>query len=226
MQAANRKAAAPPSASSQEVHGAVAGSAPCLWLGTGDHRCRRRGNGAAFSHGLAGRYTGAPGSVRERTGARISPRVGSREADTLQHTDQPHGCPRRPLWRRMRCMIPQKLGTGFAAKDQCPNKDRKASRASPARGLALGAWRVYRHPGKRDGAYPGSRSEPPHGTPGLAALACPGPGSSPGQACEPKPGDDPGSPILAPAPDGAKRRAGVRGDGGSEARRVGSGCAP
>ena len=66
---------------------------------TGGHRCRRRGNGAAFSHGLAGRCMGAPGSVRERTGAIISPRVGSREADTT-NTDQPHGCPRRPSWRR------------------------------------------------------------------------------------------------------------------------------
>ena len=57
-----------------------------LRLGTGGHRCRRRGNGAAFSHGCSRKTHGlAPGSVRERTGAIISPRVGSRKADTFKH---------------------------------------------------------------------------------------------------------------------------------------------
>ena len=148
MQATGRKVAAPPSAFARGPRRCRRQCAMSFGWRAGGHRCRRRGNGAAFSHGLAGRCTGAPGSVRERTGAIISPRVGSREADT-KHTDQPHGCPRRPSWRRDERNAAKPRGSARRG-DWCWVRF-----VTPESATALIRGRVIR----------------PHGFPGLAALA-------------------------------------------------------
>ncbi len=186
MQAANRKVAAPPSAFSRGPRRCRRQCAMSFGWRLGDHRCRRRGNGAAFSHGLAGRYTGAPGSVRERTGARISPRVGSREADTLTIRTSLTAARAAPHGGEMRGMQ-QSLVDHVQRGDWCwaggsPRTSEAQIRGHMMRGRASPRLAPLARPGRRKkrtatGLVLAAAS--PH------TLRRPGPGSSPGQACEP-----------------------------------------
>jgi hypothetical protein len=71
----------------------------------------------------------------------ISPRVGSREAEHY-HTDQPHGCPRRPWLNKLGGgespgASPRESGNRFRGKGDAQANKQSLVDGRPARGLVL-----------------------------------------------------------------------------------------